>query len=71
MYSGVKEAERQDERNDMTKRERKWFKDLVKVRYTPEQYERIAEKMERDLTAEESDEVYESIYLLKRKAVMS
>lgn len=55
----------------MTKRERKWFKDLVKVRYTPEQYERIAEKMEQDLTAEESDEVYESIYLLKRKAVMS
>ena len=55
----------------MTKRERKWFKDLVRVRYTPEQYERIAEKMERDLTAEESDEVYESIYLLKRKAVMS
>lgn len=50
----------------MNKRENKWFKELVKQVYKPEIYDLTAEKMERDLTAEESDEVYERIYAVKR-----
>lgn len=50
----------------MTKRENKWFKELVHVVYDPDAYDRIADKMERDLTAEESDEVYDRVYQAKR-----
>jgi hypothetical protein len=50
----------------MTKRTRHWYQELVHAVYDPDAYDRIADKMERDLTAEESDEVYDRVYQAKR-----